>query len=204
MTEKKAEKDSVESFLRWTFKGVLDAIAGFLIRLGLKPNTITLLGVLGNLVAAVLAARGSLTWGGVAALLTAPLDAIDGAMARQLNLPGSFGAFLDSVTDRYDELILLGGLLVYFTTAQAPRGIALTYLAAAGSVLVSYTRARAEALGFNGKAGILTRIERAVVMIGGLLLGYPLVSVGIIAVLANVTAVQRILFVYKQSRMIKS
>ena len=102
--------------------------------------------------------------------------------------------------DRYDELILLGGLIYYFYQQSHFTGVLLTYLAAVGSVLVSYTRARAEGLGLSAKVGILTRIERSIILIIGLLIGRPIIAVGIIAVLANITAIQRIVSVWKQTK----
>ena len=189
-----------ESFLRRTFQSTLDSIAGFLLKLGITANFITLFGLIGNVAAAVLIARGQLLAGGLVAAFMAPLDAVDGALARKAGVVGKFGAFLDSVVDRYDEMILLAGVLYYFQTQAYTWGIMLTYAALSGSVLVSYTRARAEGLGFSGKAGIFSRIERAIVLILGLVFNQLLVSVGIIAILANVAAIQRIFFVWKQSK----
>jgi CDP-diacylglycerol--glycerol-3-phosphate 3-phosphatidyltransferase len=160
---------------------------------------VTLAGLAGNIVAALLIGAGHLTWGGVVAMLMGPLDAVDGALARRQGKQTPFGAFLDSVTDRYDELLLLGGLLYYFSTAGNHTGIMLTYVAAAGAVLVSYTRARAEALGFEAKVGILSRVERYLILIPGLLFHIPLISVSIIAVLGNLTAIQRLFHVRKQA-----
>ncbi len=193
-------KFDFEGFLRRTFQLPLDAIAGFLLKLGLTANFITLLGLVGNIVAAYLIARGQLLAGGLVAALMAPLDAVDGALARKAGVIGKFGAFLDSVVDRYDEMILLAGVLYYFQSQAYTLGVMLTYAALCGSVLVSYTRARAEGLGFSGKAGIFSRIERSIVLILGLVFNQLLISVGIIAVLANVTAIQRIFFVWKQSK----
>ena len=193
-------KFNFESFLRRTFQSTLDSIAGFLLKLGITANFITLFGLIGNIAAAVLIARGQLLAGGLLAAFMAPLDAVDGALARKAGVVGKFGAFLDSVVDRYDEMILLAGVLYYFQTQAYTWGIMLTYAALCGSVLVSYTRARAEGLGFSGKAGIFSRIERAIVLILGLVFNQLLVSVGIIAILANVTAIQRIFFVWKQSK----
>ena len=192
-------KQSFEKTLRKTFSGLLDTIAGFLLGLGLKPNHITLPGLCGNIIAAVLIGSGRLLAGGLMAALMGPLDAVDGAMARKIGVPTRFGGFLDSVIDRYDELLLLGGVLVYFTREGNTWGIYLTYAAAAGSVLVSYMRARAEALGFDGKVGLLTRVERYIILILGLLLNWTIYSVGIIAVLGNATALQRLLYVKKQA-----
>jgi CDP-diacylglycerol--glycerol-3-phosphate 3-phosphatidyltransferase len=199
MNEQKTNQKSFEFLLRKTFSGILDGIAGFLLGLGVKPNHITLAGLCGNVVAALLIGSGHLVWGGVTAALMGPLDAVDGAMARKLGTPTRFGGFLDSVIDRYDELLLLGGVLVFFTREANTAGIYLTYAAAAGSVLVSYMRARAEALGFDGKVGLLTRVERYIILVIGLLLNLTIYSVGIIAVLGNATAIQRLFYVKKQT-----
>jgi Phosphatidylglycerophosphate synthase len=193
-------KPDFEAFLRKNFQAPLDSIAGFLLKLGITANLITLFGLVGNIVAAYLIARGQLLAGGLVAAFIAPLDAVDGALARKAGVVGKFGAFLDSVVDRYDEMILLAGVLYYFQTQTYTLGVMLTYAALCGSVLVSYTRARAEGLGFSGKAGIFSRIERAVVLILGLVFNQLFISVGIIAILANVTALQRIFFVWKQSK----
>jgi len=199
MSEVGTGKKSFEKILRKTFSGLLDTIAGFLLGLGLKPNHITLAGLCGNIIAAVLIGSGRLMAGGLMAALMGPLDAVDGAMARKIGVPTRFGGFLDSVIDRYDELLLLGGVLLYFTRGGNTWGIYLTYAAAAGSVLVSYMRARAEALGFDGKVGLLTRVERYIILILGLLLNWIIYSVGIIAVLGNATAIQRLFYVKKQT-----
>ena len=200
MSEKKASKFDFETFLRKTFKTPLDWLAGHLLKLGITPNHVTLFGLVGNIGAAVLISFGYLRLAGLVAALMAPLDAVDGSMARLRGTPSSFGAFFDSVIDRYDELILLGALIIYFYNQADLPGVVLTFLAAMGSVLVSYTRARAEGLGLDAKTGILTRIERAIILIIGLLLKKPILSVGIIAVLANITAIQRICRVWQQSK----
>ena len=193
-------KFDFEVFLRKTFQTPLDLIAGFLVKLGITANFVTVLGLVGNIVAAYLIARGQLLAGGLVAAFMAPLDAVDGALARKAGVVGKFGAFLDSVVDRYDEMILLAGVLYFFQSQAYTLGVMLTYAALCGSVLVSYTRARAEGLGFSGKAGIFSRIERSIVLILGLVFNQLLISIGIIAILANVTALQRIFFVWKQSK----
>lgn len=200
MSEKKSEKFSFENFLRKTFKTPLDWLASRLMKLGITPNHITLFGLVGTIGAAVLIAFGYLRWAGLVAALMAPLDAVDGALARLRGTPKRFGAFFDSVIDRYDELVLLGALVLYFYNQSDLTGVVLTFLAVLGSVMVSYTRARAEGLGLDAKTGILTRIERSIVLIIGLLFAKPIFSVGIIAVLANITAIQRIAKVWQQSK----
>jgi len=185
--------------LRVWFKWVLDPVAGFLNRLGLMPNTITLFGLAGTTLGAVLVAMGNLLAGGLIILVSVPIDALDGSMARLRGMPTDFGAFVDSVTDRYGELAIFGGLMYYF--AMRGDGLAAlgTFFATAGSVLVSYTKARAESLGFTAKTGILTRVERYLVLAPGLIFNQPVVAVWIIAVLANITALQRILSVRRQA-----
>jgi len=111
--------------------------------------------------------------------------------------PEPWGAFVDAVTDRYSELFLFLGFLIYFTLHSHVAGILLAYLAAAGSVLVSYVKARADASKLDANVGLLTRVERYLVLIPGLIFSslYPplvLIALSIIAVFANITALQRI------------
>ena len=132
-----------------------------------------------------------------------PLDALDGTMARLRGEASNWGAFVDSVSDRYSELIILGGLLYYYADQSNMLGVMLVFAAAAGSVLVSYTKARADLLKFDANTGILTRMERYMILAPGLILGYfypviLLISIAIIAILANITAFQRIWKVRKQ------
>jgi CDP-diacylglycerol--glycerol-3-phosphate 3-phosphatidyltransferase len=191
---------SLSDWMRVWFKGVLDPVAGFFNRVGLHPNTMTLAGVAGSLIAAIFLAEGQFLIGGLLVLLMGPVDALDGAMARLRGEPTDFGAFVDSVTDRYSELLIFLGLLTHFLRqgdAVATWGV---FVAAAGSVLVSYAKARAESLQFDGKVGILTRFERYLVLVPSLVFGIPRVGIWIIAVLANITALQRILYVRRQAR----
>jgi len=186
--------------MRLLFKNVLDPLGRFFNRLGLHPNTMTLLGLIGTIGGAVLLAFGQMRLGGVLVLLMGPVDALDGTMARLRGEPSRFGAFVDSVTDRWAELLILGGLLVHYALAGAVWGIVLTYAAAVGSVMVSYVKARAEALQFDCNVGILTRMERYLVLAPALLLNVPLVGIGIIGVLGVFTALQRIWHVRVQAR----
>lgn len=183
--------------LRIRFKGVLDPIGSLLNRMGLMPNTITIFGLVGNTIGAFLLAQGNMILGGIIVLMMGPVDALDGTMARLRGEPSELGAFVDSVTDRYSELVILGGLLVYFLQTDQGAYAGLVYLAAAGSVLVSYVRARAASLGYDTKVGILTRVERYLVLAPALIFNIPVIGIGIIAILANMTAVQRIIDVRK-------
>jgi len=190
---------SFTDFLRVRFKGVLDPIGRFLNSLGLTPNMITILGLVGNTVGAYLLATGRITIGGIVVLLMGPVDALDGTMARLRGEPNRFGGFIDSVTDRYSELVIHAGLLYYFLQQGNDLACMLVFFAAAGSVLVSYTKARAEGLGFDCKVGLLTRVERYLVLAPALVINQPVIALWIIAVLSNLTAIQRILYVHKQA-----
>ena len=193
------KKMTFTDYLRVQFKGILDPLGAFFNRLGLMPNTMTILGLVGTTFGAILLAFGHITWGGIVIVLMGPIDALDGTMARLRGEASKFGAFVDSVTDRYAELVIYGGLLIYYLQKQNWLACGLVYLAAAGSVLVSYVKARAESLDFDAKTGLLTRVERYLVLAPGLVFNIPIVALWIIAILANFTALQRIIYVRKQA-----
>jgi CDP-diacylglycerol--glycerol-3-phosphate 3-phosphatidyltransferase len=186
--------------LRIRFKGVLDAVAGFLNRLGLMPNTVTLAALLGNFFAAVLLAYGRFLEGGILVLIMGALDSIDGSMARLRGERSDFGAFADSVSDRYSELAIFGALLVYYVQRGDNLMVVATFLATAGSVLVPYVRAKAEAVGFHAKGGLMGRFERYLVLAPSLILSAPWLGIVLIALLGNLTALQRIYSVRRQAR----
>ena len=186
-------------FLRVTFKWFLDPIGRFLNRLGLTPITVTILGVVGSALAAFFIARGQITIGGIVMLIAWPIDALDGTMARLRGEASDWGAFVDSVSDRYSELIILGALLYYFAMHNEHVAEVVTFAAAAGSILVSYVKARAEAQSFSAREGLLTRAERYLVLGPSLLFNIPIIGVWIVAVLANFTALQRIWSVRTQA-----
>jgi CDP-diacylglycerol--glycerol-3-phosphate 3-phosphatidyltransferase len=185
--------------LRIRFKGILDPIGAFLNRIGISPNALTVIGLVGNAIGAIFLAQGRMSVGGVIILLMGPIDALDGTMARLRGESNNFGAFVDSVTDRYIELVIYLGLLFYYLQQGDWLTSGVVYMAAAGSVLVSYVRARGETLGFQTKVGILTRFERYVVLAPSLLFNIPIVGIWIIAVLANFTALQRIHHIRSQA-----
>jgi CDP-diacylglycerol--glycerol-3-phosphate 3-phosphatidyltransferase len=189
---------TLTDLMRLRFKGILDPIGRLLNNLGLMPNTMTLLGLAGNTAGALLLARGEMFWGGILILLMGPVDALDGTMARLRGMASDFGAFVDSVTDRYSELVIFGGLLYYFANQGDTLAAILVFVAAAGSVLVSYVRSRGQSLGADTKVGILTRMERYLVLAPALLLNQPVWGLWVIAVLANITALQRIYDVRRQ------
>ena len=194
-TGTEASKKTFTDYLRLWFKWVLDPLARLFLRLGLTPNMVTMLGLLGNTVGAYFLARGELLTGGLLIAIMTPIDALDGTMARLRGEASDWGAYVDSVSDRYAELIIYGGLLYHFLTQGDTLGGMLTFGAAAGSVLVSYVKARAEGLGYEAKVGILTRAERYLVLAPALVFNFIYAGLGILAVFANITAIQRIWYV---------
>jgi CDP-diacylglycerol--glycerol-3-phosphate 3-phosphatidyltransferase len=187
--------------LRAWFKWLLDPLGTFFNRLGIHPNLMTMLGLLGTSLGALLVAQGNMTWGGLLILLTVPFDALDGTMARLRNEATSWGAFVDSVSDRYSELVTYLGLLYYFLNQGNKTACILVFVAAAGTVLVSYTKAKADSLNYSANVGLLTRAERYLVLAPALVFRIPLIALWILAILANFTALQRILHVRQQARI---
>jgi CDP-diacylglycerol---glycerol-3-phosphate 3-phosphatidyltransferase len=148
---------------------------------------------------AYLIAIGEMRWAGVAMAILAPLDALDGSLARKLGRKqGGFGAFLDSTLDRLAEIILFGGFIYYYQQTGEVAMLALSYVAVTGSLMVSYARAKAESLQLTAKGGIMSRVERYVLMTVLLILNYPGLVVGVLAVLTYVTFGQRMYHVWYQ------
>ena len=168
--------------------------------LGVHPNTITILGLLLQIGVGVVFGLGHITLGGWLLLVIAPVDALDGALARAVGQKSRFGAFLDSTLDRLADAALILGLVVHHLRQEALLAVALLLISLVAVMTISYMRARAEALGFSCKVGLLTRMER-VILIGVLSgVGLPFVMVWALAVLSVFTVIQRLLHVYAVSR----
>jgi len=192
-------KKTFTDYLRLWFKWVIDPLGKFFLWLGLTPNMVTMLGLLGNTVGAFFLARGEFLTGGILIAVMTPIDALDGTMARLRGEASDWGAYVDSVSDRYSELIIYGGLLYHYLLEGDVMGGMLTFGAAAGSVLVSYVKARAEGLGYEAKVGLLTRAERYIVLAPSLVFNFVYIGLGLLAIFANVTAIQRIWHVRKHA-----
>jgi CDP-diacylglycerol--glycerol-3-phosphate 3-phosphatidyltransferase len=171
----------------------LGQIALWLEATGISPNALTVIGFLLTVVVALVLASGQLLWGGLLLIVAALFDTLDGALARQAGKTTVFGAFLDSVADRFSEAVTLLALIWYFS-GQADGRMAVMLLAATlvGSLMVSYTRARAEAVNIECKEGFFQRTERIVVLILGLVTGLMLPVLWILAIFTNLTALQRV------------
>jgi len=195
-----SSRKTLTDYLRLWFKWVLDPLGRLFNSLGITPIMMTMLGLLGNTVGAYYLARGEMLTGGILVALMTPIDALDGTMARLRGEASNWGAYVDSVSDRYSELIIYGGLLYHFLGIGDSLGGMLTFAAAAGSVLVSYVKARAEGLGYEAKVGLLTRAERYIVLAPALVFNQLYIGLGILAVFANITSLQRIWHVRKFAR----
>lgn len=174
-------------------------IAGLLYRAGFTPNAISILGFLITTVSAILLGLGYLFWGGVILLMGASFDMLDGSLARYTGKESKFGAFLDSTLDRYAESVTLLGLATFYAQGQDPLLLFLIIATLIGSWMVSYTRARAEGLQIECKVGLLQRPERILLLGFGLLSGWLLPIFVILALLTNITALQRVYEVYRRT-----
>ena len=180
---------------------IIDPIVDVLARFRLGPDFLTVLGFLTHVLFAYLIAMGEFRWAALAIAVLSPLDALDGALARKLGRKqGGFGAFLDSSLDRLAEIVLYGGFIYYYYVQVNPLMLAVAYLAATGSLMVSYARSRAEALGFQAKMGLLSRVERYVVLVVFLALGLPQIALVVLAAFTYITFFQRMWAVWSQSR----
>lgn len=201
MTEvsKETLADKPQSFTDWlrqAFRAPVNAAARGAIRLRLSPNAITILGFLLSLIPAALAAQGKFQLAGLLYLLVTPLDALDGAVARMAGQVSKIGGLLDSTLDRYGEAILLGAIAYRMTVTGNNLAVVLAFASLFGSVMVSYIRARSEALGVENKVGIMTRVERIAVVALGLLIVQVVPMLWVLAVLSHITVLQRVWRVY--------
>ncbi|MGD2270003.1 MAG: CDP-alcohol phosphatidyltransferase family protein [Desulfobacterales bacterium] len=171
-----------------------------LISFNVSPNAVTVCGFIVTASAAVAFFLGKIRVAGLLVLLGGLCDLVDGSLARQNNRATRFGALFDSTVDRYAELIMFFGIAAHFVLDNDYWSAVAVFFAICGSLMVSYTRARAEGLGFQADIGVMQRAERILVISIGACI-HPIalkISLWLVALLANYTAVQRILYVYKQ------
>ncbi len=187
------------------FKRLLQPIVRILVRYRLNPNHFTTFSLAISVISAIAFGRGNLRWGGILLLLGGLFDMIDGAVARSSNRVTRFGALYDSTLDRYAEIIVFFGIGFYFVSNNDPitkTGLWISmavFIGIAGSVMVSYVRARAEGLGFDCKVGVMQRPERIVlVSLGAMISEIALViAMILVAALSNFTALQRIYYIWR-------
>jgi CDP-diacylglycerol---glycerol-3-phosphate 3-phosphatidyltransferase len=173
----------------------------YLAQTRLTPNAFTVIGLLLNIVVAVILASGNLVLGGIMALVAGAFDMLDGAVARVTGKITRFGGFFDSTLDRYSEAIVYFGLLFYLLDSEAgTTAIALLFAAIIGSLMVSYTRARAEAANVDAEVGLFARPERIILLAILLIFDQAVIALWILAIVTNFTTLQRIFHVWRQTR----
>jgi CDP-diacylglycerol--glycerol-3-phosphate 3-phosphatidyltransferase len=158
------------------------------------------LGLVINMVAAAFLAFGHFLTAGLVIIFAGVFDMVDGRVARATNQVTRFGGFFDSVLDRYSDIALLVGLLVYYGTINRPSYVVLTAIVMAASVMISYTRTRAENIIPTCKVGFLERPERVVLLIIGALFDRMAPVLWVIAVLGNLTVIHRMIFTYRETK----
>ena len=194
------ERPSISGRIGVAGKRVFDSIVSVFTYLEINPNILTLIGLAINIGAAVLFAKGLFFWAGLVVVFAGIFDMMDGEVARRTQRVTKFGAFFDSVIDRYSDLLLLLGLVHYYARWGQMFYVWLTGLVLIGSVLTSYTRARAESLIPDCKVGFLERPERIVLLIIGALSNRMAPVLWVMAILANWTVSQRIWYTWRELR----
>src|SRR6202167_969046 len=169
----------------------------------IHPNVLTFLGLVINIVAALLLAAGQFRSAGFVLIGAGLFDMVDGRVARETNRVTRFGGFFDSVLDRYSDLGVLVGLLVYYASINRFFYVVLTAIVMTGTVMVSYTRARAENTIPKCKVGFLERPERVVLVIIGALFNRMAQVLWVIAVLSNITVISRIIYTWQETRRLE-
>jgi CDP-diacylglycerol--glycerol-3-phosphate 3-phosphatidyltransferase len=175
-------------------------VARLLFRARLRPNHLTVAGLGVSIAAAYVFSAGRLRWGAVLLAVAGLFDFFDGAVARLAGSDSDYGAFLDSVVDRYSDLAVLLGILVYYETRGDTTGAIATMATLAGTFMVSYTKARAQSIGLRCEVGIMERPERLIALIAGATFLVLTPIMVLLAVLTNVTAVQRIIYTRRIAR----
>src|SRR5438445_5919424 len=182
---------------------IINLIVGALALSRIHPNVLTFLGLVINTWAAFLFAAGNFRWAAVVVILAGLFDMVDGRVARETNRVTRFGGFFDSVLDRYSDLALFMGLLVYYATINRFFYIVLTAIVMTGSVMVSYTRARAEVTIPKCKVGFLERPERVVLIIIGAVFDRMAPALWVIAVLSNLTVIHRMIYTWQEAKRLE-
>ena len=185
------------------FGTAIDRVVRWLALSKIHPNVLTFLGLVINILAAFLFARGSFMWAGAVVICAGLFDMVDGRVARATDRVTRFGGFFDSVLDRYSDLALYMGLLVYYASINRFFYIVLTAIVMTGSVMISYTRPRAENAIPKCKVGFLERPERVVLIILGALLDRMAAVLWVIAVLSNLTVVHRMIYTFQEAQRLE-
>jgi CDP-diacylglycerol--glycerol-3-phosphate 3-phosphatidyltransferase len=165
---------------------------------GISANFLTVVGLVLSVITAVLIGAGELRWAVLGLIASGFVDLLDGAVARRTGQASPRGAFFDSVTDRVSDAVVLGGV-AWYLAGESPYLPILAFAAAALSMMVSYERARAEGLGYDGKGGLMERAERMVLLGIGLFFNILVPALWLMVILTSITCVQRFIMVWRQA-----
>ncbi len=189
----------IEQKARDITRPILEAVGRSLAHWHISPDLVTYLGLVLTVGVSTLAALGEIRWAGVAYIFAAVCDAMDGTVARVSGKGSRFGAFLDSTIDRFEESIVFLGLTIYYARVGGRWEIPLLLVVTVGSLMVSYTRARAEATGVACKVGFMTRPPRVAIMIVGMILDQVLITLVVLAVTSLFTTFHRMIHVWRMT-----
>ena len=192
--------ENIREFLGTQLRKVFKPITAALQRLKISPNQVTVAGTVLNVAAAALVASNRLVIAGIVFLAAGSCDMLDGALARLSKQVTPFGAFLDSTLDRFSEGVMFAAIAYRLAVQGRSLDVALVALALIGSVMVSYTRARAESLGIECKVGLMSRPERVILVAIGLFFNVLPYVIYIMLALTAFTVVQRVVHTYGQLR----
>jgi CDP-diacylglycerol--glycerol-3-phosphate 3-phosphatidyltransferase len=187
--------NTLTDFMRFYTSGLTTTLGQRIHAAGIHPDLITAAGLLIVAMASYVIAQGHFFWGAIILLLGTPLDALDGAVARAMQRKDRFGALFDSTLDRYADGFIFMGLAYYFSEWGDSNAMLLSITALLGSLLVSYVRARAEGLNLDCKVGLLTRMERTIIILVMLLTGWVVAGLWVLAIGTHFTTIQRIWYV---------
>lgn len=196
-----------EKFISWS-KSLLNPLSYLLIKFKISPNTISAFALITGIGAGLLFFFGKPFWAGILIVICGLFDTLDGKVAEEAHKKSLYGAHLDSTLDRYSEFFIYLGIAFYFKDHWA---VWITFWAILGSFMVSYTRAKAESLGIKCKIGSMQRGERMISLSAAGVIGsllkifdpFMIVVLIIIAVVSNITVIQRILYVRKAEKFMK-
>jgi CDP-diacylglycerol---glycerol-3-phosphate 3-phosphatidyltransferase len=166
----------------------------------ITPNMLTFGGLFLNVLACILYAEGYIVLGGIVILIAGLGDMLDGAVARTAQIVSKFGAFTDSVVDRYSDFIIFGGILTYYAANESVKGTLLVLIIICGAFLVSYIRARAELVIPRCDVGFMERPERIILLAVGSIFGFFTLTLWLLACTTHITALQRIYYTYRMSK----
>lgn len=179
-------------------RGYLLEVGRLIARTGLTPNQLTVIGLGLNVIVAIVIATGEYRLGGFLLLVASAFDMLDGAVARATGTISKVGGFLDSTLDRYSEVVVYVGVLIYMLdTGDARIASILVAVASAGALMISYARAKAESIGYTASVGLAARPERVVLLALFLIFGWTIWALWLLAIITHITAVTRIVHVWR-------